>query len=174
MIEFKLEERELIERYTRKMEENYEFIKIEDIILQVKKGDSYEFILENYKRRSSIELREHDKLIDRDKNSINRIIERIKKLKDGDLDEMEKIIRQALRFQDVDKFPYRQLSESMKEKGFKIIKHEEIKDKENLDEIYLFVFGQTIESIDKFTIVHPKIRYILNALKRKQKEQAAS
>lgn len=136
------------------------------ITFYLKNGDSLEYISSIRDNRKFLV---HEIRSNRDNGIKSSILENLKKIKTKE-DLVKKIKSTLIKFSTDDDFNYRECAEIIKNKDFfnKIENLEESIDLllPNLnDEILIdIILNQVVYSLEKYTMIHPKIKLILNEL----------
>lgn len=154
-------------------EDGFVFVKVaNEHVIEVTKNDSVEVIEEVIKKKSLYKAVKDSERTPRAIKAKQNLIKRLQKMKANDITEAVKIIKGLIKFSMDEMFPARAIAKLLTEKGFS--KDYRVSDFKNPENLKLLIIGQTIESLNKAGVIHPKIKLLINEVEKMEKGASVS
>jgi len=149
-------------------EDGFVFVKVaNEHVIEVTKNDSVEVVENEIKKKSLYKAVKDSERTPRDIKARQNLIKRLQKMKANDITEAVKIIKGLINFSMDEMFPARAIAKLLTEKGFS--KDYRVSDFKNPENLKLLIIGQTIESLFKAGVIHPKIKLLINEVEKMEK-----
>lgn len=155
-------------------EDGFVFVKVaNEHVIEVTKNDSIEVVKNEIKKKSLYKAVKDSERTPRDIKARQNLIKRLQKTNDiTEVTEVVKIIKGLIKFSMDEMFPARAIAKLLTEKGFS--KDYRVSDFKNPENLKLLIIGQTIESLFKAGVIHPKIKLLINEVEKMEKGASVS